>query len=79
MGVVPIVTRTSGTEDDIKDGYNGYIVEIGDTKGIIQRIISLCDNPKMMQQMSKNASETIRRKNNPQGEIDFWKDIFGNV
>lgn len=79
MGVVPIVTRTSGTEDDIKDGYNGYIVEIGDTEGIIQRIISLCDNPKMMQQMSKNASETIRRKNNPQGEIDFWKDIFGNV
>jgi glycosyltransferase involved in cell wall biosynthesis len=79
MGVVPVVTRTSGTEDDIVDGYNGYIVDIGDIQELTECIIFLSRNPKKIEELGKNASKTISNKNNPGSEKKFWKDIFENV
>ena len=79
MGAVPVVTRTSGTEDDIVDGYNGYIVDIGDIQELTECIISLSRNPKKIEELGKNASKTISNKNNPGSEKKFWKDIFENV
>ena len=38
----PVVsTRCGGPEDYVKDGYNGYLVDVGDAEGMAERLIQL--------------------------------------
>lgn len=59
-GVIPVVTRVSGSEDIIIDGENGFLCEVGDMLDMAQRISQLANVPELLDRMSKNAYRTIR-------------------
>lgn len=76
-GAVPVVTDTSGVEDDIREGYNGYIVPLEDVNAIADRIEYLYLNRDVLQVMGKRNWELILERNKSIDEELYWKNILG--
>ncbi len=75
-GVVPVVTNTSGTEEDIKSGYNGYIAELQDVDSIVKNIVYLYQNRELLPIMGKRSYEMIVERNGKLNEEAFWKNML---
>jgi glycosyltransferase involved in cell wall biosynthesis len=60
-GLVPIVTRVSGSEDVIVDGSNGFLCEVGDVRSMVDRVAVLAGNEGLRAGMARRAYETVRR------------------
>jgi glycosyltransferase involved in cell wall biosynthesis len=78
-GVVPVITDVSGARDDVEDGYNGFIVNVGDIEAMAEKICYLYQNLDELERMGKHAHVTIynRQKNMDQGL--FWERLIKRV
>lgn len=76
-GAVPVVTYTSGTDDDIIDGVNGFIVPLGDYRGAADKIEYLYNNRDKISEMGEKAHNYMIEKGNYNKHIDFWEEILG--
>lgn len=56
-GIPCIATDCTGVVEIIKDGYNGYIVPVGDKISLIGRLEYLFNNRSEMERLAKNAKE----------------------
>lgn len=78
----PVVsTSTTGAKEIIEDGRNGYLVPIGDTVALAEKIIYLLENPNEAQKMGERG-QTMARENyggNTEKIVNFWKDIINNA
>lgn len=79
MGVVPIVTDVSGAEDDITDGSNGFIVNVGDVDSIVERIEILSKDRMLLKRMGEKAKESIVTKSSCNSELKLWKELMPDV
>jgi len=68
-GCVVVSTDCGGPSDIIRDGENGFIVDIGNTGAMVYKIELLCKNEQLRKQMSANAIKTARRFTWP-GAVD---------
>ena len=59
-GAVPVVTNTSGTSDDIVDGYNGFIVPIRDVEGLAEKVEYLYSHPEDISKFGQRAKQKIQ-------------------
>lgn len=75
-GAVPVVTHTSGTDDDIKDGWNGFIVDIGDVDGLVEKIEYLYHNREQLSIMGRRSINLINKRNQEIDEIAFWREVL---
>lgn len=75
-GAVPIVTDVSGARDDIEDGENGFVVEVGAVDQIVEKICFLYVHRELLVSMGEKAHKTIKHKNNGSETERFWKDIL---
>lgn len=50
-----------GPSDIIIDGYNGFLVDVDDSKTMLDKIRYLADNPDKSKQMGENAKESTKR------------------
>ncbi len=58
----PVVTSNiGGIPLQVKDGENGFLVEVGDKKGFAERIIQLLKNPDLTEEMGKKGKEIVRK------------------
>lgn len=76
----PVVsTATTGAKEIIQDGYNGFLVPIGDAHAIAEKILYLINNPDIARKMGENgktmAFEKFDGKKNIGKIIAFWKDL----
>jgi len=62
-GVPVVSTRVFGSEDLVEDSYNGYLVDIGDSKAMAQRLLYLADHPDQRQMMGMNARNSVMQYN----------------
>jgi glycosyltransferase involved in cell wall biosynthesis len=58
-GLVPVVTRVSGSEDVVDDGENGFLCEVGDIRSMAARIDQLSNERDLLGKLSMNAQERI--------------------
>jgi len=74
-----VATATTGAQEVIKDGYNGFLVPIGDARILAEKISYLLDNPDKAEVMGKNGLKIVSEKysDNTEKIIDFWKDLIG--
>lgn len=77
-GVVPIMTDTSGMSDDIKEGYNGFLVPLEDVELAAQRVEMLYNDRNYLQLMGKRAYGAIKANNTKEGVVEFWDLIEKN-
>lgn len=75
-GVVPIVTDVSGARDDIVDGENGFVVEVGDINQIVDKICFLYAHKELLPIMGEKAYRTIKERNNKEILEKLWKGIL---
>jgi glycosyltransferase involved in cell wall biosynthesis len=78
VGTVPVLTNTSGAEDDVIDGETGYIVDIGDIEAIADKIAVLYQDKKKLKNIGNDILE--RKKETSYKEQceqnQFWKTFF---
>lgn len=78
-GAVPVITDVSGAADDVTDGYNGYIVDIGDVDGLADRICRLYHNRDMLRKMGQNAHRTIYERQANMDQAAFWVGLLEEI
>ena len=59
-GIVPITTPNCAGPDLIQDGKNGFIVSVGDSNTIVERILWCATHPTELQAMSEEARKTAK-------------------
>lgn len=62
-GLPVIVTENTGSNEIVRDDYNGYVVPIRDAEAIQERLLYLYDHPKKRQEMGKAAIRSISEYN----------------
>lgn len=75
-GAVPVVTCTSGTREDICDGDNGYLVEIGNYEKIADRIVHLAKHRELLPEFGRKAHDTVYPKCRKEIHTGFWEDLL---
>jgi N-acetyl-alpha-D-glucosaminyl L-malate synthase BshA len=58
-GLPVVSTRVGGIPEIIKEGFNGFLVDIKHPEAIAEKIIQLNNNPDLRMKMGKNARKTI--------------------
>jgi len=75
-GCVVVSTKCGGPQDLIIDGYNGYLVEIGNYGGIIHYIKKILSDEELFQEMSKNSIEIAQNYSWPNSSILLEKELY---
>lgn len=75
-GVVPVVTDVSGAADDITDGENGFIVEVGSLEQIVEKIYFLNNHRDKLAEMGEKAFQYIKKRNNEEVQENLWQTIL---
>lgn len=75
-GAVPVVTRTSGTREDIKNGVNGYLVDIGGYKEMVDRIVDLEGHRDKLKEMGMLSHDIVFPKCDRSKHTEFWKKLI---
>lgn len=63
IGLPCISTRVSGASELIKDGYNGYLVDVGNCSELSEAMAEIIDNEKKSIEMAMNAVEIYKDMN----------------
>ncbi len=78
-GAVPVVTATSGVNDDITEGINGFIVELGNYQNMAEKLEFLYNNKHLLIEMGNSAHDEISKKSNMQKHYEEWNKIFAEM
>lgn len=62
MGRAIITTNAPGCKETVTDGVNGFLVEVKDVKGIINKMVYLIENPRINQSMGENSLKIATSK-----------------
>ncbi len=57
MGRPSITCDTNGTRDTVIDGYNGFLVRVGNVQDIVDRVIFFIEHKQIIPEMGKNARQ----------------------
>lgn len=60
-GIPTIICKAGGMPLQVKDGVNGYVVKVGNTSDVAQKLYGLLTNRRLYQKMSKAASREFNR------------------
>ena len=80
-GLPVITTRHSGLPEQVKDGYNGYLVQEGDFRALAERILYLIEHPELLDELGCNGRKVVEEKYNSKilidEQIEIYKKIIG--
>jgi glycosyltransferase involved in cell wall biosynthesis len=74
VGTPVISTRVSGTDELIRDGENGLLVDIGDTEGLAKAFEILLSNQELREQIGKKGQK-LTTKFNTDTIVDQWENL----
>lgn len=75
LGLPCICTKVSGAIDLIKDGENGFLVDIGDVDGLVEKMCFVVDNSHKAKEISENATQLYQVLNKDK-ICQEWIDIL---
>lgn len=78
-GVVPVVTRVSGSEEWIRHGESGFVVDVGDMEQMAECIRALAFDRARLADMSRRAWETIASRDLMREMCDAYAGLFDEV
>ncbi|MBO5286896.1 MAG: glycosyltransferase family 4 protein [Clostridia bacterium] len=69
VGRASITCDTNGTRDTVKDGYNGFLVPVGDAQAVAEKMIYFIEHPEAVTTMGDNSRKYVE-ENFDQREIN---------
>ena len=75
-GAVPVMTRTAGNPEDIMEGVNGYMVEIGDYGDMAEKINFLARYREILPKLGLKAHDTVYPKCRREVHTAFWVKLL---
>lgn len=79
QGIPVIGTNIGGTNEEIIDGVNGYLVEIKDIKAFSNRILQLYKDKNLYNSLKDNAYRIFNHKFNNFKYVDQHNKIYNNL
>jgi glycosyltransferase involved in cell wall biosynthesis len=77
---VPVISYDAGGQREaIKNGYNGFIVDIGDEERMIKNLIEMINNPLLCKQLSDGARSTAEKQFDFDNYIDDLIAYYGEI
>ncbi len=73
-GLPVVATATTGSKGIIRNGYNGYLVPIGDSQALARKVLYLLNNPQRAREIGQRGRKLVREKF---GQEEKVKDIIG--
>ncbi|MFA6322571.1 MAG: glycosyltransferase family 4 protein [Candidatus Buchananbacteria bacterium] len=76
----PVVsTNTTGGREIIRDGYNGFLVPIGDYQALADKVLFLLNHSDQAKAMGQNGKNLVRERfsDNLDQIIELWRKIIG--
>lgn len=72
-----VATATTGAKEIIQDGYNGFLVPIGNAEKLAEKILYLLNNPRIAKDMGENGERLAKERfgDNTEKIIQFWQEI----
>lgn len=78
VGLPIVTTKVSGTEELIKDGENGFIVDIGDKDTMAMALTKVIEDENLRQQFAeKNKAQAVKFETNV--IVDQWEEVILKV
>jgi len=78
VGLPIVTTKVSGTEELIKDGENGFIVNVGDKDAMAEALTKIIEDDNLQKQFSENnKAQAIKFETN--AIVDQWEDLVNSV
>ena len=78
-GLPCVATRVSGSEDIIQHGANGLLVEPEDYQGMAQALLTLLNDPLLVQKYGHAARQTIERHYSLEHIIDRYVELYQRI
>jgi glycosyltransferase involved in cell wall biosynthesis len=78
-GTPSITYNVGGTKEVIKNGLNGYLVRLDDSKSFAKKIISSLEDIEFRKKVLKNSREIVHNKFNIQSQIKEYYSLFRTV
>ena len=75
-GAVLVITDTSGARDDVEEGKNGFVVNVGDTEQLVNKIIYLYEHRELLPQMGSYSIRKIRERNKYMDPNHYWRSLL---
>jgi glycosyltransferase involved in cell wall biosynthesis len=75
MGIPVVTVDSGGIPFIIKDGYNGMLVPYNDVDSMVQRIVSIIENPSLGKQLIENG-KTFSMQYGEAAVIKKWEQLF---
>lgn len=76
VGLPVIATRSGGPEESIVEGETGFMCDVGDYKGIADKILYLKDNPEIGIKMGLSGYERAKKEFTYSKFIASWRDVI---
>ena len=77
LGLPVITTSWSGASDLVTDGYNGYLIPVGDSTALAKAMLELAALDKSgWKLLSKNSYEFSSRKFDTSGTYKLWESVI---
>lgn len=76
VGAIPVITNVSGAADDVVDGENGFLTEIGNVQETVEKILYLYTHRDILPLMGEKAHKTILNKNNEENLKQLWEILL---
>ena len=75
-GAVLVITDTSGADDDVDEGINGFTAKIGDIEALVRHIIYLDHHRELLCKMGIHSKEKIIARNEYMESENYWKSLL---
>jgi glycosyltransferase involved in cell wall biosynthesis len=76
LGVGVVATKSGGPSEIIEDGVSGFLVDVGDKKNIVEKVIMLLKDGHLRQAMGARGQERIRHSFNLKNTVCRFNGLF---
>jgi L-malate glycosyltransferase len=78
-GVPVVATRVGGNSEVVRDGFTGYLVEVGHDDEMVDRIVRLLQNDSQRQKMSRLGCQDVETRFTLEKMVSAYTDIYFNI
>ena len=76
QGIPVVGTNIDGTNEEIKNGYNGFLVDVKDIDGFSSNIIRIYEDKVLLNRLKRNANKTYLNMFNKENYIENHKKLY---